>query len=760
MRRFLRRVKNSSFQRKLLGYSLLLSIVPVVSLGAISSYIAVQNVQEEVEHNHQIILKQLQDQVDTFLRELEDVSIQLATNLAIEKSIELGPSMVHLEQTLDMKHTLNKYRSYSDLDYDISLIYSKFDAVYSNRYGLIKPAEFPYQRIIENASLKYNESVIIPPGTYQEQKELLFIRPIPLSTTKAPDGMLVLHVDAANLSRFLKQVTLGGERKLLVVDDQGRIAMSSDAEEMGSRLTSMTDLYHYWSSSGTFQEPITLGGINYHLSSQTSIFNDWTYIALTPTKELTYKANYIQQITWVIVIFLVIIWIFVAVIGSKRMYRPIQKLSAKLFPNIYDRRGTLDELKELGSAIHNILSVNQYFKSKLDEQLPDLKETFFLKLLRGIEGIDIEKKLVRYGFPVQGRWFYVVVVAMDQVEKFRRMYNRQDLSLFSYALRKVVEEVWGEAGMPRITVVPQPLQVVLIIGVKEVNKETDRTVFETSEDVRHKIVQFFPFTATMTISRARKGYLSISESYQECLSLLNYRLLWGQNVSISKKDIRPSAGLSGRVFIHVQKQIISCVLKGDFENAEVHLAEMIALVPKYVQNPEKALGLFSSLIFKIESRIQEMEDEKKGSFADEWFQQLYGMTSLKEVEGWFHEVIFPTVHRRLENMNISKQKQIVQRVIVYVQENYEEDLSLQVVADAFDVSASQLSRSFKEETGDNFGDFLIKYRMEKAKEWLMHTEMPIREIAERLRYTTVQSFTRVFKRVTGMPPGQYRRETR
>ncbi|MGN7384690.1 DNA-binding transcriptional regulator AraC [Chlamydia abortus] len=60
----------------------------------------------------------------------------------------------------------------------------------------------------------------------------------------------------------------------------------------------------------------------------------------------------------------------------------------------------------------------------------------------------------------------------------------------------------------------------------------------------------------------------------------------------------------------------------------------------------------------------------------------------------------------------------------------------------------------------NFSTFLIEIRIEQAKEWLIHTDLPIKEIAERLRYTTVHNFTRIFKKMTGTPPGQFRNQYR
>ncbi|UNK17862.1 helix-turn-helix transcriptional regulator [Paenibacillus sp. N3/727] len=72
------------------------------------------------------------------------------------------------------------------------------------------------------------------------------------------------------------------------------------------------------------------------------------------------------------------------------------------------------------------------------------------------------------------------------------------------------------------------------------------------------------------------------------------------------------------------------------------------------------------------------------------------------------------------------------------------------------IPPSQLSQMFKEELGITFSDYLILYRMDKAKELLQNTDLKIFEIAERLRYQNSQNFIRTFKKAHGMTPGDYR----
>ncbi|WP_409342693.1 helix-turn-helix domain-containing protein [Paenibacillus sp. MBLB4367] len=94
----------------------------------------------------------------------------------------------------------------------------------------------------------------------------------------------------------------------------------------------------------------------------------------------------------------------------------------------------------------------------------------------------------------------------------------------------------------------------------------------------------------------------------------------------------------------------------------------------------------------------------------------------------------------------------------YLERHYAEDISLDMLAEKLNITGSYLSTYFKEKTGVNFSDFLNEVRMNKAKEMLRQTDLRIQDVALRVGYQNVNSFIRLFKKSTGVPPGEYRKE--
>lgn len=97
----------------------------------------------------------------------------------------------------------------------------------------------------------------------------------------------------------------------------------------------------------------------------------------------------------------------------------------------------------------------------------------------------------------------------------------------------------------------------------------------------------------------------------------------------------------------------------------------------------------------------------------------------------------------------------IRKVIAYLNENYHKDLSLQSIADHFHVHKVYLSRSFKEETGNNLNSYLNYLRIEKAKLLLCLKTYRTNEIAYMVGFNSTQNFYNTFRKLVGCSPSDY-----
>ena len=94
----------------------------------------------------------------------------------------------------------------------------------------------------------------------------------------------------------------------------------------------------------------------------------------------------------------------------------------------------------------------------------------------------------------------------------------------------------------------------------------------------------------------------------------------------------------------------------------------------------------------------------------------------------------------------------------YVAEHYREKISFAKLADGANISKAYLSVRFKEEVGVAFSDYLLSFRLNKAKELLAHDEnISCKEAALRVGYSDYIQFTKMFKKFIGISPSDYRK---
>ncbi len=96
---------------------------------------------------------------------------------------------------------------------------------------------------------------------------------------------------------------------------------------------------------------------------------------------------------------------------------------------------------------------------------------------------------------------------------------------------------------------------------------------------------------------------------------------------------------------------------------------------------------------------------------------------------------------------------------IYMEDNYKKDISLDDVSRKLDISPYYFSKLFKEETGENFIEYLTGIRIEKAKKLLLNRDLSIKNICIETGYSDPNYFSRIFKKQVGLTPTEYREKS-
>lgn len=93
----------------------------------------------------------------------------------------------------------------------------------------------------------------------------------------------------------------------------------------------------------------------------------------------------------------------------------------------------------------------------------------------------------------------------------------------------------------------------------------------------------------------------------------------------------------------------------------------------------------------------------------------------------------------------------------FIQENYQCNITLEDVCKAVGFSSAYFSALFKKETGEGFSKYLTEVRVNRAKELLRETDLPVTEICQAVGYSDRKHFTQTFHKMTGVNPAEFRR---
>lgn len=100
---------------------------------------------------------------------------------------------------------------------------------------------------------------------------------------------------------------------------------------------------------------------------------------------------------------------------------------------------------------------------------------------------------------------------------------------------------------------------------------------------------------------------------------------------------------------------------------------------------------------------------------------------------------------------------LVYNIIYYLLQNFSEDISLASLSEKFYINKAYLSTLFKEVTGSSPIQYLINFRLSKAKEYLA-SSYSIEEVCSMVGYNSLPHFSRAFKAYTGLSPKRYQQQ--
>ena len=197
------------------------------------------------------------------------------------------------------------------------------------------------------------------------------------------------------------------------------------------------------------------------------------------------------------------------------------------------------------------------------------------------------------------------------------------------------------------------------------------------------------------------------------------------------------------------------IVLGDYQKAREAFLQYCRLAHEDRESERSHLrSLFMSLIEKVHELDLPMEGMDLEGFEASFYQRNK-MASTQYTEGVLQAIFDWIIEKKISCFDTE-----IEFAVNYINRYYKENPSLQQVADYMNLSAHYMSKLFKRETGENFSTYLTRCRMEEAKDRIKYTDENLIAIAYELGFNEPNYFSRVFKKIEGITPSQYRNRVR
>lgn len=247
--------------------------------------------------------------------------------------------------------------------------------------------------------------------------------------------------------------------------------------------------------------------------------------------------------------------------------------------------------------------------------------------------------------------------------------------------------------------------------------------------------------------------LQLSESYREALAATHNSK--GRVVHVN--DIPVGCEYEDDYPIEIEKRLYDMIEKGNMDRTKEEANRFFDWMVEHFPDCEMDIKLktLEFILFAEQKAFLSGGMTYYFRYRKGYLESLYQINDFEMLRKWFLDKVLEACR----NVITKKEEQansVILKAKSYIDENYSKDISLDDVSRILDISPYYFSKLFKEETGENFIEYLTNIRIEKAKKLLQNREISIKNICADTGYSDPNYFSRIFKKQVGITPTEYR----
>lgn len=290
-----------------------------------------------------------------------------------------------------------------------------------------------------------------------------------------------------------------------------------------------------------------------------------------------------------------------------------------------------------------------------------------------------------------------------------------------------------------------------VLEVKEKRKLAD-WIYRKAEEKECPVI--------IGIGNTYGEYAQLPKAYEESRVALNYRILKGSKTVILYEELYD---MENRTDLITEKEMEQLKERIDrFDQDGFHIV-VKGIFNRVLSENKLSLPELQKLSLNIvllglhnipTAQLQMNEYFGKNLFT---LKSIEKFKTIEQLENWIINIVSSMNELMLKD-SIPKKKDVITEAKEYIRQHYNKNITLNDISKQFFINPYYFSQLFKKKTGMTYQNYLINYRIDRAKKLLAETDLRIYEVCKLVGYNDVNHFNQVFDRNEGMKPSEYRQK--
>ena len=455
---------------------------------------------------------------------------------------------------------------------------------------------------------------------------------------------------------------------------------------------------------------------DYRIFSRNSQVMNWKYLYFIPESLEKARARQIQLFTFGGLFICSVLGLFLSYWLSRRPYAMERKV--------------MDTQAALGI---NLQALRKYYIHNILE--------------KPFDPVHGKHEMERYNINLTGEWNLVTIFMVPLDNKVLSENEGEIINTLLYVIIHIFTEAVEQDFSVEITDVGE--HAAAIISWSGDKDDFISRLEDKIEYTQHEAGDFLHFPILTALGEPRRGLEGIYFSNLEALETLRYMDQKTGQTILHYRDIKYS-GSSYQYTIETEQKLINLVRLGDSKAACDLLHQVWFENSKLPGRMRKLLAynLFGSLVKGMEQEIS----------SDDFSSQGFNLENIppEDLENVLEKAAQEICNTNSLLRQVRRENQLSGKVKEYIEENFKNpDINISITSLHFEMNPAYLAAVFREETGISLLEYINTLRIGESRK-LLSSGSEVNEAAEKSGFRSSTAFIRVFKKMTGITPGQFK----